>query len=130
MRIIVTGSRDWEGSWARNEVNGALALLRALTVFLGEPMVLVHGACPTGVDFLVDEWAKTHPTVTVERHPADWRKYGRAAGPRRNQEMVALGAHMCIGFRKGGSTGTGHTLALARHAGIPTFELLWKEERK
>jgi hypothetical protein len=40
--------------------------------------------------------------------------------------MVDLGADMCIGFLKDNSSGTRHTLALARNRGISTFTVHWE----
>lgn len=118
-RILVTGSRDWtdievigqalEDAWALVS-NGDL---RA-------EVVLVSGACPTGADRIAERlWeAFRRP---VERHPADWDAYGKAAGPRRNQEMVNLGADICLAFPLPGSRGTRHCANAAELAGIPVL---------
>jgi YspA, cpYpsA-related SLOG family len=129
MRVLITGSRDWEGLAAENRVYLVLDKVAELSYVLGLPLVLVHGDCPTGADPCADRWGmRRHKFVTVERHPADWATYGKAAGPIRNKIMVDLGADMCIGFLRNNSDGTSGTLRLAREAKIPTFVIDWEEE--
>ena len=128
MRLIVTGSRDWEGLAAENKVYRVLDKVLELSEQFEQPLVLVHGACPTGADQCADRWGlRRHKTVTVEPHPADWTVYGKAAGPRRNKHMVGLGADMCIAFLRNDSSGTTGTIYLARELGIPTFVINWEE---
>ncbi len=129
MRILITGSRDWAD---RNAVYAALHTEVELNwergydsdgVFVDwippKDFVLVHGACPTGADAIANDWA-INAWCRIEAHPADWNKYGKAAGFRRNAEMVNLGADLCLAFIKNGSMGASHTAELAEKAGIPT----------
>lgn len=116
-RILVTGSRNWT-SWTA--VDHALTRAR-WDLAAGGPVTVVHGACPTGADFLAGSWAGSVAGVTEEAHPADWNTHGKAAGPIRNQEMVDAGADVCIAFLMGDSRGTRDCMRRARAAGIPVL---------
>lgn len=125
MRILVTGSRDWP-----NDLFIGETLLAAQKDFpyrtdASPPkrMVLVSGACPTGADAAAEHYARMWNWY-IDLYPADWVKYGRAAGFRRNAEMVSLGADMCLAFIKDESKGATHTADLAEKAGIPTLRFL------
>lgn len=109
MRILVTGSRDWEDGKA------IAAALLASGARVG--VTLVHGACPTGADAIADRIAQTF-AMNIERHPADWEKYGKRAGFIRNKEMVDAGADICLAFIKNHSRGASMTAMLAERAGI------------
>lgn len=120
MRLLVTGSREWD--------NYPLTV-QVLTEFIWRKgalldAVLVHGDCPTGLDRMAGRiW--TILGRPVETHPADWETHGKAAGPIRNKLMVELGADYCIGFFKEGAVnrGTRNCYSLARKAGIDGREV-------
>lgn len=132
MRVLVTGSRDWDSRYGAARIETILNLLLALSDTLGQKLTIVHGGCPSGADQAVDRWARRREDdgVVVEVYPAQWAKFSRSAGPIRNQEMVDRGADLCIGFVRGSSLGTRNCLALARNAKIPTFTVTWEEERE
>lgn len=130
--VLVTASRTWQDRafiWARlDEVLAEHGL-----------MVLVHGDCPEGGDFHADAWAKTRiregRNILINRFPANWGKYGRAAGMKRNAEMVdALGAappakRRVLAFIRDDSKGASRCVKLARRAGIEPTVYRWDERK-
>jgi hypothetical protein len=57
-------------------------------------------------DAIAAACAARTPGYQIEAHPADWHRNGRAAGYRRNAEMIALGADWCAAFIRGRSPGS------------------------
>ena len=110
-RVLITGSRGWE-----DRLTIARAMLDAADGVTDE-IVIVHGLCPTGADEIADDFAE-FMNWKIEAYPADWNKHGRAAGPIRNQQMVDLGADICLAFPLGESRGTRHCMQAAEKAGI------------
>lgn len=55
--------------------------------------------------------------LAVEVHPADWGRYGKAAGPIRNQEMLESGIDLVIALP--GGRGTADMVRRAEGAGVP-----------
>lgn len=119
MRVLVTGSRTWPAT-ASSIIVRDLGNYAELRSGLSEPLVLVHGACPTGADAIADAVA---PGLgyTIEPHPADWERHGRKAGFLRNAEMVALGADVCLAYIRAESRGASMTVAAAAVMDIPTI---------
>ena len=72
---------------------------------------LISGACPTGVDVLGEKWAKENG-IKIIRYPANWDKYGRAAGPIRNEQMSEI-AEALIAIWDGKSPGTKNMISNA-----------------
>lgn len=109
-RVLITGSRTWTD----------LAAIRTALAAVWHPEnILVTGACPSGADSQCEACWRAWGGQ-VERHPANWRRYGRSAGFHRNQEMITSGADICLAFIRDRSPGASHTARLAESAGIPT----------
>ena len=118
MRILVTGSRDWDDV-------GAVAVALLSGRVIGEEVTVVHGGA-SGADQIANRVARNLGWKR-EVHPAAWRPngiYNPQAGLLRNREMVELGADVCLAFIKNGSRGATHCAALAMEAGIPTRRYL------
>lgn len=120
LRVLVTGSRDYPEPFF---VSIALNRIVRPRVMERHDVVIVHGACPKGVDRFASNWVRhcQLPGVTEEAHPAEWKSYGKSAGFRRNVEMVALGADVCLAFIANGSPGSTHCADAAQRAHIPTL---------
>lgn len=128
MRVLITGSRDWDDRFFVYRVLNDICYEFDLNYppdqygnTLPDPrkITVVHGHCPTGADHWADEWA-TGCLLVAERHPARWKEFGKMAGYLRNKEMADLGANLCLAFQKDGSRGTQHMINLAKKAGIET----------
>lgn len=122
MRILITGSRTWT-----DKVTVADAIRQAWIDF-GKPyrVTVVHGGA-RGADYIAGVFAK-RMNFDVEVHALDddsWNKYGKAAGPKRNKEMVDKGADICLAFIKNESNGATMCMELAEKAGIPVK--VWRE---
>jgi len=61
-----------------------------------------------GGDSIGEEWAMRH-YIPVAHFPADWARFGKRAGYKRNQAMAERGTHL-LAFHLDGSKGTGHML--------------------
>lgn len=129
--VLVTGSRHGPKD-SKRAVTGALNNLLDLHHSTDKFIVKV-GDCPTGVDRIVYDWARTMVLnhVELEVFKADWETYGKAAGPIRNQAMVDSGADVALVFIHGKSVGTKDCTRRARAAGITdyTLELVGEPEK-
>lgn len=123
LRLLVTGSRDWTDRDAINDALWDWLIENGFTAKTSKGLpkpILVVGACKTGADLIAEELWRSWG-YPVERHPADWDRLGRSAGPERNKEMVRSGAAGCLAFPKGLSYGTRGCMKLADVAGIPVI---------
>ena len=100
--IVVAGSRD---------IDDYAEVSKILDETYFNITTLISGTA-RGVDRLGERWAKEH-NILVQRVPADWAKYGRSAGYRRNEEMARLcEGVLCIWDGK--SNGTFHMMQMAK----------------
>jgi hypothetical protein len=116
-RVLVTGSRAWSDA---DMVREALKTTAAFTD-PNKALTLIHGGAP-GLDTMAAEIAAANFWY-IESYPAHFQLYGRAAGPKRNQEMVASGADICLAFPLvlDSWSGTMHCMITADRAGIPVY---------
>lgn len=86
----------------------------------GKPEVLIHGDC-SGVDKISGSWAEKNK-ITVKTFPAEWKRYGRAAGPIRNRQMAdeCSKEDLCVSVWNGSSSGTKDMLGVCEKKGMKT----------
>lgn len=117
-RILVCGGRDWSN---RTLTDGVLDGFRQQYHEKGKPIVIVEGGAQ-GADTLAKEYAIKHD-IPFEEYRAEWNKYGRAAGPKRNTDMLNSGIDVVVAFP--GGRGTHDTIRKAEKIGIR----VWKPGR-
>jgi|CABP01.1.fsa_nt_gi hypothetical protein len=107
MKIIVAGSRDV----TKSEVRAALHACS----WIGFVSAVVSGTA-RGADTFGERWAEENG-IGIVRFPAEWEKYGRRAGPLRN-EVMARNAEGLIAVWDGRSRGTRSMIDLASKHGL------------
>jgi ABC-type Fe3+-hydroxamate transport system substrate-binding protein len=127
MRVLVCGGRDFTNRalvystldaiankynlWATPDDYGN-SLPLGLTIISGA----ARGADRIAADYAVVNW------TGLKEFPADWKRYGKSAGPIRNKQMLDEGKpDLVIAFP--GGRGTANMVAQARRAGIPVIEV-------
>lgn len=125
MRVLVCGGRDYGWLDKDNHIGRNQTEYDCLECTLNETTNPEHGGkwsfelicgMAFGADTMAYNWAKRHG-ITVHEFPADWKKYGKAAGPIRNKRMLDEGKpDLVIAFPGGG--GTANMVKLAREAGV------------
>jgi len=115
MRVLVCGDRNWTDVDAIHN--------RLFLVALDTPpskITVIHGAA-RGADQIAHRVAR-ELGCAVMPFPADWVRYGRAAGPVRNRQMLVEGRpDRVLAFHNNlsESRGTADMVRRARKAGIP-----------
>jgi hypothetical protein len=85
------------------------------------PFTMVITGHALGVDRLAESWAAERG-ITVQSFPANWKRYGKAGGPKRNAYMLKVSRpDLVIAFP--GGTGTAHMVTIARQAGVDIKEV-------
>jgi ABC-type sugar transport system substrate-binding protein len=114
VRVIISGDRNWFCA------DLARRVIARLVARCGE-VDIVQGAAD-GVDRAFVE-AAYDAGCGVCSFPADWDRYGKKAGPLRNQEMVDAGADFVIAVHRSlaWSRGTRDLVIRALAAGIPVY---------
>lgn len=108
MRILVCGHREFD-DWN--------LLCSTLEPYASSDNIIIEGEAK-GADFLARVWAKWQ-CMSYEPYPADWKTYGKAAGPIRNKQMLVEGKpDLVIAFLAKGSIGTKDMIKQSKEAKV------------
>jgi len=105
MKLIIAGGRNF---------TNYKKLCQICDEFLQDQtnIEIVSGAYYKGADKLGEQYAKERG-YKITQFPANWNKYGKSAGPKRNQQMANY-ANALIAFWDGKSKGTKNRIDLAK----------------
>jgi hypothetical protein len=113
MRALICGGRDFTDS------RKFMRCMDQMNEQYGPFSCIIQGGA-RGADRLAAGLAD-HLMVECEEYPADWTTHGRAAGPIRNQQMLAEGRPDIV-FAFEGGRGTASMVSLAKAAGVRVVE--------
>ena len=106
-RVVISGCRDYDNY---NEAKTCIDYY--LTNIRKENEIVILSGCASGADAIGERYAKEN-CLKVEKYPANWEKYGKSAGPKRNEEM-AKNCDYVLCFWDGKSKGTKSMINLAK----------------
>ena len=109
MKILICGARNYHDA----------KVVYQFMACLPKETIIIEGESK-GVDTIA--WVLADILdLQVERYPADWGSYGKAAGPKRNAQMLLQGKpDLVVWFHKdiASSKGTANMISQAEAAGI------------
>ncbi len=129
IKVIVAGNRDFDNGGI---FENAMTWLLPSDSDYAESIEIISGGC-TGADALAEIYAKEWD-IPLKVFPADWKKYGKYAGPIRNEEMAVYASSdeddwgMLIAFWDGKSRGTKNMIDIAFKYGLDVHVIMWKRE--
>ena len=107
-RVIIAGSRTFDDyKMLKEKCNSFLEKERK-----NKNIIVISGGA-RGADKAGEEYAKEEG-FGLEVYPADWKKFGKSAGFRRNEEMAVV-ADALIAFWDGLSHGTKHMIDIMKN---------------
>jgi len=105
MKAAIVGSRTF------NDYDALRESIDSLNIHIDE--IISGGA--KGADSLAERYARENE-IAITIFPAEWKKYGRAAGMIRNRDIIKS-ADVVIAFWDGESKGTKNSIDLAEKHG-------------
>lgn len=111
-RIVIAGCRNYENySEAKKFIDICISNIKK-----ENEIIILSGGC-SGADKIGERYALENG-YKIELYKAEWNKYGRSAGPKRN-EVMAKKCNYVILFWDGKSRGTKSMLEYAKRENKP-----------
>jgi predicted Rossmann fold nucleotide-binding protein DprA/Smf involved in DNA uptake len=118
MKVIIAGSRSI------TDVDAVCKAIQKAFITSWAASVITEVVCgmAPGVDTIGKSWAEAW-AIPVKEFPADWDKYGKAAGPIRNRQMAEY-ADAAIVIWDGKSSGSKNMITTMNKLGKPVHAVL------
>ena len=111
-KVIIAGSREFNNyNFLKNKIDKILSSKKQ------EFNIIIISGTAKGADSLGEKYAKEN-NYQIERFPADWNKFGRSAGYKRNKQM-AENSDAAIVFWDGKSKGSKHMIEICQEQKKP-----------
>jgi len=114
--LVIAGSRNFSGSCGLIE--------SALLHFKLAPRNIISGGAK-GIDSGAEAYAE-YTKKSFHMFAADWNKYGKGAGPRRNEKMAEAGDALLL-IWDGSSPGSRNMKQNMKHLNKPVYEVILME---
>ena len=114
IRIVVAGCRDYDNyEEAKQYIDQCILRIRNTN------KIIILSGCAKGADSIGERYALENG-FEIERYPAEWKAYGKKAGPIRNRKMAEV-CDLVICFWDGKSRGTKSMISCAEKLGKTVF---------
>lgn len=112
LKCIIAGGRDFNDF---DVLQDTLNWVFDAAIERGDDISIISGTA-RGADQMGERYATDHQ-LHVARYPADWNRYGKSAGYKRNEQMAYEATHL-VAFWDGKSRGTKHMIDIACANGL------------
>ena len=117
MKVIIAGGREFKDF---------TIIKKYCDIFLKDEIdIKIVSGGASGADYLGQLYAIGYE-YEIKTFPANWFKYGKSAGPRRNKEMAEY-ADMLIAFWDGESKGTKNMIKTAKEKGLLVNVIIYEK---
>ena len=111
-RVVIAGCRYYN-----NYDEAKIYIDYCLSNIKKENDIIIVSGGASGADAIGERYAKENG-FKLEKYPADWKRFGKSAGPKRNEQMAIVSDYI-ICFWDGKSKGTKSMIEYAKKYNKP-----------